>query len=153
VNDEPQWVKDAVTLHDHFDGRITLRVAQPQPQYGTVQLNSEYKGDMLSVDVNLADLREALDTVAGCRGCGHDPHPVGLCTAQVHPVCDCNEDDGTITRDVRVREVLELLPDVCYVTQTEFRCTDMIGGTIGNATFVEEMCCLPCRIRKALGAP
>lgn len=55
------WLQRAVTLSDYFDGRITLRVAQPQPQYGTVQLNAEYKGDLISVDVNLADLRAALD--------------------------------------------------------------------------------------------
>lgn len=50
----------------------------------------------------------------------------------------------------RIAVVLELLPDECYVTQTEFRCTELIGGRIGNTEFVEEMCCLPCRIRMAL---
>jgi hypothetical protein len=60
----PEWVERAITLHDYFDGRITLRVAQPQPQYGTVQLNAEYKGDLISVDVNLANLLAALDAVS-----------------------------------------------------------------------------------------
>lgn len=59
----PEWILRAVTLHDHFDGRITLRVAMPQPQYNTVQLNSEYKGDFLSVDVDIDALRAALDAV------------------------------------------------------------------------------------------
>lgn len=58
----------AVTLHDHFDGRITLRVAQPQPQYGTVQLNAEYKGNLISVDVNLASLLDALATTTDLAG-------------------------------------------------------------------------------------
>lgn len=60
---EPEWLTKAVTLHDYFDGRMTLRVAQPQPQYGTVQLNVEYKGQMLSVDVSLVELLDALKSV------------------------------------------------------------------------------------------
>jgi hypothetical protein len=61
---DDEWLDRAVTLRDHFDSRMTLRVAQPQPQYGTVQLNSEYKGIRLSLDVNLAELLAALESVA-----------------------------------------------------------------------------------------
>jgi hypothetical protein len=59
-NDAPEWVQRAVTLYDHFDTYTTLRVAQPQPQYGTVQLNATFKGELISVDVNLEALLAAL---------------------------------------------------------------------------------------------
>lgn len=35
---QDQRPTDAVTLRDHFCDFTTLRVAQPQPQYETVQL-------------------------------------------------------------------------------------------------------------------
>ena len=60
-NDCPEWVKRAVTLRDHFDDWTTMRVAEPQPQYGLVQLNVERKGVLISVDVKRADLLAALD--------------------------------------------------------------------------------------------
>jgi hypothetical protein len=60
---QPDWIGRAITLHDHFDAYTTLRVAQPQPQYGTVQLNATFKGTLISVDVNLADLLAALHAV------------------------------------------------------------------------------------------
>lgn len=63
TTNDPEWLLRAVTLHDHFDAYTTLRIAQPQPQYGTVQLNATFKGNLISVDVNAADLLDALHTV------------------------------------------------------------------------------------------
>lgn len=56
-----EWLPKAVTLRDHFDDWTTMRVAQPQPQYGLVQLNVERKGVLISVDVNLHDLLAAIE--------------------------------------------------------------------------------------------
>lgn len=68
ASNEPEWLLRAVTLHDHFDAYTTLRIAQPQPQYGTVQLNATFKGTLISVDVNAADLINALHAVLNPPG-------------------------------------------------------------------------------------
>lgn len=49
--------------------------------------------------------------------------------------------------------VLAVLPAECWVTRhTEMVCTDMIGGGFENgAKWTEDMCCVPCRVRAALG--
>lgn len=48
--------------------------------------------------------------------------------------------------------IRDLLPDECLVSRTtEVHCTDFVGGAFSNgATFTEDACCLPCRIRKVL---
>lgn len=92
------WLDRAVTLRDHFDDWTTMRVAEPQPHYGLVQLNVERKGVTISVDVKMADLRAALDSCAAhtpqsetsdefCRPCflgGRTPtqHRDGDCLAK-----------------------------------------------------------------------
>lgn len=35
---------------------------------------------------------------SACEGCGHAPHAVGLCEADTHPACDCNDDDTSTSR-------------------------------------------------------
>jgi hypothetical protein len=48
--------------------------------------------------------------------------------------------------------VAEELPEECWVTRsTETRCTIAIGAKMGKATYTKELCCLPCRIRLAMG--
>lgn len=65
--DRAEWEARAVTLRDHFDDWTTMRVAEPQPQYGLVQLNVERKGVLISVDVKRAELLAALEA------CGTPP--------------------------------------------------------------------------------
>lgn len=51
-----------------------------------------------------------------------------------------------------------LLPDECLVRRTVevsrtvgVRCTDYVGGVFADgATFTEDMCCLPCRIKAVI---
>lgn len=52
----------------------------------------------------------------------------------------------------RLATVAALVPDDCWVYRSaDLRCTDLVGGVLPNgATWVEDMCCLPCRLRKAL---
>lgn len=69
------WLERAVTLSDHFDAYTTLRVAQPQPQYGTVQLNATFKGDLVSVDVNASELLAALASVMAAPDATASPYP------------------------------------------------------------------------------
>jgi hypothetical protein len=65
TRDPQNWLGRAVTLDDYFDPHTTLRIAQPQPQYGTVQLNATFKGETISVDVRTDDLFTALGSVLG----------------------------------------------------------------------------------------
>jgi len=48
--------------------------------------------------------------------------------------------------------VLRVLPEECWVTRSPLaRCTDLIGGVFSTgATWTEEMCCVPCRVRLAV---
>jgi hypothetical protein len=48
--------------------------------------------------------------------------------------------------------VLRVLPEECWVTRTALaRCTDLIGGVFSTgATWTEDMCCVPCRVRLAV---
>jgi hypothetical protein len=40
----------------------------------------------------------------------------------------------------------------CFTVGEGGRCTDLIGGTFQNGkVWTEAMCCLPCRLRTALG--
>ncbi len=44
-----------------------------------------------------------------------------------------------------------LLPDDCWVTRSEIRCTNLVGGEFSNgAKYTEDLCCLPCKIRRVL---
>ena len=66
---------------------------------------------------------------------------------------------GTITvlpPDPVQKRVLAVLPDDCWVFRrpvTEGSCLQLIGGSLPNGTvqWTEDMCCLPCRVRNALG--
>ena len=53
---------------------------------------------------------------------------------------------------VRVAAVAAALPSECWVFRsTEMSCSSLIGGAFSNGSeWVEETCCLPCRIRTAL---
>jgi hypothetical protein len=54
------------------------------------------------------------------------------------------------------KRVLAVLPDDCWVFRrpvSEGSCLQLIGGSLPNGTvqWTEDMCCLPCRVRNALG--
>jgi hypothetical protein len=67
--------------------------------------------------------------------------------------CDMHARDCA-QAEAKVERVEALIPDVCWTRSTPWRvstCADLIGATFGNAaTWTEEMCCLPCRLRAAL---
>lgn len=85
---------------------------------------------------NLVRLADALDTTID----------------MIIPARDHAQVQGRLVRAVDIEAVL---PDECWVfkfkpevTTNFLSCTGLIGGTFGNgATWTEEMCCLPCRIR------
>lgn len=52
-----------------------------------------------------------------------------------------------------LREAMEglLADEECWVTRSALPCANLIGGTFGNGVeWIEEMCCLPCRLRALL---
>jgi len=53
-----------VRLWDHYSATSIIQVAQPQPQYGLVQLNSYRRGQLsVSHDVNRAEFIKAVEAV------------------------------------------------------------------------------------------
>jgi hypothetical protein len=58
------------------------------------------------------------------------------------------EDEATFVLD----PILRVLPAECWITRTALaRCTDLIGAPFATgATWSEEMCCVPCRVRFAV---
>lgn len=61
----PETRRGTVTLWDHFSATINLRISEPQPQYGLVQLNArrEACGSLISCDVNRAEFLAAVAEV------------------------------------------------------------------------------------------
>lgn len=57
----------SVTLADHFSATISLRIAEPQPHYGLVQLNAQRgaSNELISCDVKRAEFIDALRDVLG----------------------------------------------------------------------------------------
>ncbi|WP_142133357.1 hypothetical protein [Arthrobacter sp. SLBN-83] len=59
----PVRVKKA-RLWDHYSATSVIQIAEPQPQYGLVQLNSYRRGQLsVSHDVNRADFIKAVEAV------------------------------------------------------------------------------------------
>lgn len=58
-----------------------------------------------------------------------------------------------MTPEARIQAALAALPEDCWVFMTnDFSCMTLLGGTFPNgAVFTEDMCCLPCTMRKILG--
>lgn len=58
-------VNGAVTLRDHFSATISLRIAEPQPHLGLVQLNATRgaSNELISCDVKREDFIAAIETV------------------------------------------------------------------------------------------
>lgn len=53
--------------------------------------------------------------------------------------------------DARLAAVESILPEGCWATRSEVRCTTFIGHTFGNgARWSKDLCCLPCLVRAAL---
>jgi hypothetical protein len=67
------------------------------------------------------------------------------------PCEDCEQGQSSCCRLVYARDIEAVLPEECWVFKSEvkaFACARMIGGKFDNgATWTEEMCCLPCRVR------
>jgi len=51
-------------LYDHYSFSSVIQIAEPQPQYGLVQLNSYRRGELsVSHDVNRAEFIKAVEAV------------------------------------------------------------------------------------------
>lgn len=67
-------------------------------------------------------------------------------------LADARRNDAVAERALRDR-IKALLPTICWISKAEdVQCTTFIGAEFGNGEWTEEMCCVPCRIRRALAA-
>lgn len=111
------------------------------------------RADLLTEVESLRVYRLCVEHHGGPDGASHGSNGCVLCLMYR---ADEAEAEVTSLRD-QVAAVEALIPAECWVLRspaTGPTCTDMIGGGFNSgAKWTEEMCCLPCRIRRCITDP